>query len=150
MFHNFFFYDPLEHVFHNFIILIRHWRQNVAIGVCKIEIFLFIKILSTYTPTCACLFMSNLWFAIHRKINWATWYCIMFLLLGSCSKLPDCQRPGLHMLADFLCPRIEWSGYIVFVLFVCLSVCFSVVNFNLCYNFWTLRDRDFILACILH
>ena len=24
----------------------------------------------------------------------------------------------------------------------CLSVCPSVVNFNLRYNFWTLRDRD--------
>ena len=33
-------------------------------------------------------------------------------------------------------------------LFVCLSVCLfvglSVVNFNLRYNFWTVRDRDFI------
>ena len=27
---------------------------------------------------------------------------------------------------------------------VCLSVCLSVVNFKLRYNFWTLRDRDFI------
>ena len=26
---------------------------------------------------------------------------------------------------------------------VCLFV-LSVVNFNLCYNFWTVRDRDFI------
>ena len=31
-------------------------------------------------------------------------------------------------------------------LFVCLSVCLSVVNFNLCYNFWTVRDRDFIFG----
>ena len=42
-------------------------------------------------------------------------------------------------------------GHIVFVLsvcllFVCLSVCLSVVNFNLRYNFWTVRDRDFIFG----
>ena len=43
---------------------------------------------------------------------------------------------------QFLCPRIEWSGHIVFV----LSVCLSVVNFNLRYNFWTVRDRDFIFG----
>ena len=28
-------------------------------------------------------------------------------------------------------------------LFVCLFVCLSVVNFNLRFNFWTVRDRDF-------
>ena len=28
----------------------------------------------------------------------------------------------------------------------CLSVCLSVVNFNLRYNFWTVRDRDFIFG----
>ena len=31
-------------------------------------------------------------------------------------------------------------------LFVCLSVCLSVVNFNLRYNIWTVRDRDFIFG----
>ena len=60
----------------------------------------------------------------------------------------------------FLCPRIEWSGHIVYApgsndrgilfsscLFVCcLSVCLSVVNFNLRYNIWTVRDRDFIFG----
>ena len=60
----------------------------------------------------------------------------------------------------FLCPRIEWSGHIVYapvsndrgILFcpVCLSellsVCLSVVNFNLHYNIWTVRDRDFIFG----
>ena len=29
---------------------------------------------------------------------------------------------------------------------VCLSVCLSVVNFNICYNFWTIRGRDFIFG----
>ena len=29
------------------------------------------------------------------------------------------------------------GGHIVFV----LSVCLAVVNFNLCYNFWTVRDK---------
>ena len=28
----------------------------------------------------------------------------------------------------------------------CLSVCLSVVNFNLRYNFWTVGDRDFIFG----
>ena len=49
-----------------------------------------------------------------------------------------------------LCPLIEWLGHIVFVLSVCLSVCLfvclSVVNFNLRYNIWTVRDRDFIFG----
>ena len=31
-------------------------------------------------------------------------------------------------------------------LFVCLSVCLSVVNFNLRYNIWTVRDRDFMFG----
>ena len=41
-------------------------------------------------------------------------------------------------------------GHIVFVLSVCLSVCLfvclSVVNFNIRYNFWTVRGRDFIFC----
>ena len=36
--------------------------------------------------------------------------------------------------------------HIVFVLSVCLSLCLSVVNFNLRYNFWTVKDRDFIFG----
>ena len=45
----------------------------------------------------------------------------------------------------------DWE-HIVFVLSVCLSVCLfvclSVINFNIryTYNFWTARDRDFILS----
>ena len=31
-------------------------------------------------------------------------------------------------------------------LFVCLSVCLSVLNFNICYNFWTIRGRNFIFG----
>ena len=38
--------------------------------------------------------------------------------------------------------RIEWSAVYCF----CLSACLSVVNFNLRYNFWTVKDRDFILS----
>ena len=39
-------------------------------------------------------------------------------------------------------------GGILFLscLFVCLSVCLSVVNFNIHYNFWTVRGRDFIFG----
>ena len=43
---------------------------------------------------------------------------------------------------DFYAPGSNDRGHIVFVLslFVCLFVCLSVVNFNLRYNFWTVRD----------
>ena len=41
---------------------------------------------------------------------------------------------------------IEWSGDILFLscLSQCLFVRMSVVNYNLWYNFWTVRDIDFI------
>ena len=42
-------------------------------------------------------------------------------------------------------PPDQWSGAYCFCP-VCLSVCLSVVNFNLHYNFWTVRDRDFIFG----
>ena len=51
----------------------------------------------------------------------------------------------LYAKDTFLCPQIEWSGTYCFCC-VCLFVCLSVVNFNLCYNFWTVRDRDFIFG----
>ena len=44
-------------------------------------------------------------------------------------------------------PRIKWLGAYGFCpvcLFVCLSVGLSVVNFNIRYNFWNIRDRGFI------
>ena len=42
----------------------------------------------------------------------------------------------------------QMIGGILFLscLSVCLFVCLSVVNFNLRYNFWTVRDRDFIFG----
>ena len=44
---------------------------------------------------------------------------------------------------NFLHPNRMISG----ILFLsCLSVCLSVVNFNLHYNIWTVRDRDFIFG----
>ena len=51
--------------------------------------------------------------------------------------------------SSFLCPRIEWSGAYCFCpacLSVCLFVCLSVVNFNIRYNFWTIRGRDCIFG----
>ena len=39
---------------------------------------------------------------------------------------------------------MEWSVY-CFCL-VCMLVSLSVVNFNIRYNFWTVRDRDFIFG----
>ena len=44
-------------------------------------------------------------------------------------------------MSQFLCPRIERSGAYCFCL-----VCLSVVNFNLRYNFRTVRDKDFIFG----
>ena len=45
--------------------------------------------------------------------------------------------------------RPDW-GHIVFVLSVillfCLSVCLSVVNFSIRYNFGTIRDRGLIFG----
>ena len=50
----------------------------------------------------------------------------------------------------FNAPGSNDRGHIVFVRSVCLSVCLfvclSVINFNLHYNFWTVRDRDFIFG----
>ena len=48
---------------------------------------------------------------------------------------------GQHHLKNTPPPRESNDlGHIVFV----SSVCLSVVNFNIRYNFWTMRDRDFI------
>ena len=46
----------------------------------------------------------------------------------------------------FLRPRVECSGAYCFHPVFCLSVCLSVVNFNLVYNFWIVRDRNFIFG----
>ena len=61
-----------------------------------------------------------------------------------------------HSLEIFYAPGSNDRGHMFLsvCLFVCLSVCLfvclCVVNFNLRYNFWTFRGRDFILylACI--
>ena len=62
-------------------------------------------------------------------------------------------RPGTHchiryVLSVFLCAWIEWSEAFCFcpVCLFCLFVCLSVVNFNLRYNFWTVRDWDSIFG----
>ena len=56
----------------------------------------------------------------------------------------------IHICFIFYAPGSKDRGHIVFVLsvclFVCLFVCLSVVNFNLGYNFRTVRDRDFIFG----
>ena len=46
----------------------------------------------------------------------------------------------------FYAPRSNDRGHIAFVLSVCLFVWLSVVNFNLRYNFWTVRGRDFLFG----
>ena len=53
---------------------------------------------------------------------------------------------------SFFMPPDRMIGGILFLsclsvcLFVCLFVCLSVVNFNIRYNFWTVKDRDFIFG----
>lgn len=50
----------------------------------------------------------------------------------------------LFMRSDRLIPGVYC--FCPVCLSVCLFVCLSVVNFNLCHNFWTIRDRDFIFS----
>ena len=53
----------------------------------------------------------------------------------------------LHFYAPGLNDRgILFLSCLFVYLSVCLSDSLSVVNFNLCYNFWTIRDRDFIFG----
>ena len=94
-------------------------------------------------------------------------YCHhLTLVLTNCQIQSTLNLPHLTFLAIggymcltyascllFLCPPIEWSGAYCFCpvclsvcLSVCLFVCLSVVNFNICYNFWTVRVRDFIFG----
>ena len=47
---------------------------------------------------------------------------------------------------SFYVPGSNDRGHIVFVLSVYLFVCLFIVNFNLRYNFWTVRDRYFIFG----
>ena len=55
---------------------------------------------------------------------------------------PALTPPNLFMPPD------RMIGGILFLscLFVCLFICLSVVNFNLRYNFWTVRGRYFIFG----
>ena len=59
-----------------------------------------------------------------------------------------CCTCDMDEIFYFYAPRNGIWGHLVFVLSVCLSVCYSVVkkNFNLGHNFWTVRDRDFIFG----
>ena len=49
---------------------------------------------------------------------------------------------SLYLFDLLFMPLDRMMGCILFL--SCLFVCLSVVNFNLCCDFWTLRDRDFI------
>ena len=48
-------------------------------------------------------------------------------------------------------PVDQMIGGILFLtcLFVCLFAILSVVNFNLRYNFWTMRNTDFIFGIVI-
>ena len=56
---------------------------------------------------------------------------------------PQIHFPSMKIqFHQFYAPGLNDRGHIVFV----LSVCLSVVNFNIRYNFWTVRGRDFIFG----
>ena len=90
---------------------------------------------------------------LHNVLRGPSWLCqySSFMLLGSNDwdiTFLSCLIICLFMLeVQFLCPRIEWLGAYCFCP-VCLFVCLPVVNFNIRYNFWAVRDRSFI--CGMH
>ena len=107
----------------------------------------------TVNLTLSCLY------TIRRGSSPQPWFKFKVLFSRRGSKYELCKSISFIMKTkcrcsyNFLCPWIEWSGAYCFCpvcLFVCLSVCLfvclSVVNFNLRYNFWTVRDRDFIFC----
>ena len=54
------------------------------------------------------------------------------------------RAPYVHLHSKFSCFEWNLNGHPVFVLSVCSE------NFNLSFNFRNVRDRDFILVCILN
>ena len=62
--------------------------------------------------------------------------------------VPVLHRHGttLFMPPDRMIGGILFLSCLFVCLFACLSVCLSVVNFNLRYNFWAVRDKDFIFG----
>ena len=60
-----------------------------------------------------------------------------------------CSVSEWKLRVPVFCRRIEWSGACWFCpvrLFVCVSVCLSVVNFNIRDNVWIFRDIHFIFG----
>ena len=88
-----------------------------------------------------------------KRNNWTAshclhiWQCLPFQMMASSMTMSPSLWP-LHTKQQriFYAPRSNDRGHIVFV----LSVCLSVVNFNLRYKFWTLRGRDFIFFTLFH
>ena len=70
----------------------------------------------------------------HIEFKFCIWLCFSVLQI----KFQCRQFPSIFMPPD------QMIGEILFL--SCLFVCLSVVNFNLRYNFWTVRDRDFIFG----
>ena len=62
----------------------------------------------------------------------------------SVSEKKDYGHANIWRFLLVFMPPNRMIGGILFL--SCLSVCLSVVNFNLRYNFWTVRDRDFIFG----
>ena len=109
------------------------------------------------------LVLGPVWLPHGRSIAYSDgclyifWYTV-FITLHACIIIlwPRALRfswllvLGLYM-EDYLhifMPPDRIIGGILFLsyLSVCLSVCLSVVNFNLRYNFWTMTDRVFIFG----
>ena len=93
-------------------------------------------------------YMDGSLFALCSVYGWVSWAKCKkkthsyTALSQNCTYIPPIQF-------YFYAPVSNDRGYIVSVMsvclfVVCLFVCLSVVNFNLRYNFWTVRDGDFI------
>ena len=87
-------------------------------------------------------------------VYWSFWLlrCIEngSLTSGPVNLSQRCRDKNCFFYLFIFMPSDWMIGHIVFVLsvclFVCLFVCLSVVNLNIRYNFWIVRDRDFFFG----
>ena len=108
-------------------------RQSVCLSVCPSHSF-------------SAFFSYMLW---HIELKFCIWLSFTVLQIKfECRYFPSIfvGVMPLFMPPDRMIGGILFLSCLSVCLFVCLFVCLSVVNFNLRYNFWTIRDRDFIFG----
>ena len=100
----------------------------------KIANFVSGKYKSTAIPDCSV-----------AQLVWTFMYDLQTALTDSA--LPDGHTSFAWQVYCFYAPVSNDRGILFSsCLFFCLSVCLSDVNFNLRYNFWTVREREFIFG----